>query len=172
MASGMTAMWLYSGWSKPISTWVPACLKALIAYSHHQNDGYVRALSQPEDNGFGSLASDSFYLDLHGDIGDDFSFDYRVDYTNEHDMPLADSLTVMSPVNLSFFGASPKFGGQPLQLNKEQQPSRSSNLLLNRTPRRGRCHGSRLQFQSWRWYRLMSSLRRTSVISLRTNLQR
>jgi iron complex outermembrane receptor protein len=93
-------------------------LKALIAYSHHQNDGYVRALSQPEDNGFGSLASDSFYLDLHGDIGDEFSFDYRVDYTNEHDMPLADSLTVMSPVNLAFFGASPKFGGQPLQLNK------------------------------------------------------
>ena len=93
-------------------------LKALIAYSHHQNDGYVRALSQPEDNGFGSLASDSFYGDLHGDIGDTFSFDARIDYTNEHDMPLADSLTIMSPADLTYFGSSPKYGGAPLQINK------------------------------------------------------
>ena len=93
-------------------------LKALLSYSHHQNDGYVRALSQPEDNGFGSLASDSFYGDLHGDIGDTFSFDARIDYTNEHDMPLADSLTYMSPADLTYFGSSPKFGGAPLQINK------------------------------------------------------
>src|SRR6185437_5416251 len=94
-------------------------LKALFSYSHHQNDGYVRALSQPEDNGFGSLASDAFYLDLHGDYLDNtLSFDYRVDYTNMHDMPLADSLTVMSPADRAYFGASPKFGGAPLQINK------------------------------------------------------
>ena len=93
-------------------------LKALFSYSHHQNDGYVRALSQPDDNNFGSLASDAFYFDLHGDFFDQLSFDYRVDYTNMHDMPLADSLTVVSPANLAYFGASPKFGGAPLILNK------------------------------------------------------
>ncbi len=35
-----------------------------------------------------------------------------------HDMPLADSLTVMSPADKAYFGSSPKFGGQPLQINK------------------------------------------------------
>jgi iron complex outermembrane receptor protein len=93
-------------------------LKALFAYSHHQNDGYVRNTLQPSDNGFGSLASDSFYLDLHGDLSDEFSFDYRIDYTNEHDEPLADSLTYVSPTNQVYFGSSPKFGGAPLVLNK------------------------------------------------------
>src|SRR5579859_7581378 len=94
-------------------------LKALFSYSHHQNDGYVRALSQPSDNGFGSLASDAFYFDLHGDFLDNsLSFDYRIDYTNMHDMPEADSLTVMSPADLTYFGSSPKYGGAPLQLNK------------------------------------------------------
>jgi len=93
-------------------------LKALFSYSHHQNDGYVRALTQPSDNGFGSLASDAFYLDVHGDYLDNtLSFDYRVDYTNMHDMPLADSLTVMSPADLAYFGASPRYGGRPLVLN-------------------------------------------------------
>ncbi len=93
-------------------------LKALIAYSHHQNDGYVRNTLQPSDNGFGSLVSDSFYLDLRGDLTDELSFNYRIDYTHEHDEPLADSLTFVSPIDQAFFGSSPKFGGAPLVLNK------------------------------------------------------
>jgi iron complex outermembrane receptor protein len=101
-------------------------LKALIAYSHHQNDGYVHNTLQPDDNGFGSLASDSFYLDLHGDVTDELSFDYRVDYTNEHDMPLADSLTVVSPADQAYFGASPRYGGAPLVLNKGINDPQSS----------------------------------------------
>jgi iron complex outermembrane receptor protein len=101
-------------------------LKAMMAYSHHQNDGYVRNFLEASDNGFGSVASDSFYFDLHGDIGDQFSFDYRIDYTNEHDMPLANSLTVMSPVDQAFFGSSPKFGGAPLVIDKHLQNPQST----------------------------------------------
>ncbi len=103
-------------------------LKALLSYSHHQNDGYVRNLALPKDEGFGSLDSDAFYFDLHGDVLDTLSFDYRIDYTHEHDFPLADSLTYASPVNQAYFGSSPKFGGAPLVLNKGiQDPQNSSN---------------------------------------------
>jgi iron complex outermembrane receptor protein len=92
-------------------------LKALIAYSHHQNDGYVRNVLTADDDGFGSLVSDSVYFALHGDLTDELSFDYRIDYTHERDQPQAESLTVMSPVDQAFFGSSPKFGGDPLVIS-------------------------------------------------------
>ena len=89
-------------------------LKALVAYAHHQNDGYVRNTLTASDDGFGSLVSDSFYFHLHGDLTDELSFDYRIDYTNEHDQPEAESLTYVSPVDQAYFGSSPSFGGAPL----------------------------------------------------------
>ncbi len=89
-------------------------LKALLAYTHHQNDGYVRNTLVDASDGFGSIASNAFYFALHGDLTDSLSFDYRIDYTHEHDQPLADSLTYVSPVDAAFFGSSPKFGGAPL----------------------------------------------------------
>ena len=97
-------------------------LSALIAYSHHQSDGYVRNLLTAPDDGFGSLASDSFFFALHGDLTDNLSFDYKIDYTNEHDQPEADSLTYASPVDAAYFGASPNFTlngqrGAPLVLS-------------------------------------------------------
>jgi iron complex outermembrane receptor protein len=100
--------------------------KALIAYSHHQNDGYTRNLQTAPDDGFGSLASDSFYLDLHGDIGDSFSLDYKIDYTHERDQPEASVLTTASPTDLTFFGSSPNFGGQPLVVSTTRQGTISS----------------------------------------------
>jgi iron complex outermembrane receptor protein len=89
-------------------------LKALVAYAHHQNDGYVRNTLTASDDGFGSLVSDSFYFHLHGDLTDELSFDYRIDYTNEHDQPQSESLTYVSPADQAYFGASPQFGGAPL----------------------------------------------------------
>jgi iron complex outermembrane recepter protein len=101
-------------------------LKALISYSHHQNDGYTRNLQTASDDGFGSLVSDSVYFDLHGDIGDAFSFDYKIDYTHERDQPEASVLTVASPVDLAFFGSSPKFGGAPFVISPTRQSTISS----------------------------------------------
>ena len=86
----------------------------MLAYSHHQNDGYVHNTLLPSDEGFGSLDSDSFFFDLHGDILENLSFDYRIDYTHEHDFPEAESLTYVSPADAAYFGASPRYGGGPL----------------------------------------------------------
>jgi iron complex outermembrane receptor protein len=92
-------------------------LKAIIAYSHHQNDGYVRDTLTSSSDGFGSINSNSFYFALRGDLTDSLSFDYKIDYTNEHDQPEADSLTYASPADTAYFGASPLFGGAPLVLS-------------------------------------------------------
>jgi len=89
-------------------------LRALIAFSHHSMDGWVRNTLTASDDGYGSLDSNAIYLDLHGDMTDEFSFDYRIDYTNMHAQPAADQLTVVSAVDNTFFGSSPKFGGAPL----------------------------------------------------------
>ncbi len=106
-------------------------LKALISYSHHQNDGYVRNTLTASDDGFGSLVSDSFFLHLHGDLSDALSFDYKVDYSNEHDQPEADSLTYASPADQAYFGASPSFGGAPLVVS----PGRlSTDTVYNADP--------------------------------------
>ncbi|HLG87507.1 MAG TPA: OmpA family protein [Alphaproteobacteria bacterium] len=88
--------------------------RALLAYSHHQSDGWVRNTLVSDDDGYGSLDSNAFYLDLRGDITDELSLEYRVDYTNMHAQPTADQLTYVSPVDAAFFGSSPKFGGAPL----------------------------------------------------------
>jgi iron complex outermembrane recepter protein len=101
-------------------------LKALIAYSHHQNDGYVRNTLAASDNGFGSIASDSFYFALHGDLTDQLSFDYKIDYTNQHDEPYSGTLTTVSPADQAFFGASPTFGGAPLVVS----PTRRSTVSV------------------------------------------
>lgn len=106
-------------------------LRALFAYSHHQNDGYVRNTLVSDDDGFGSVVSDSFYFHLHGDLTEELSFDYRVDYTHERDQPEADSLTTASPVDTAFFGASPLFGGAPLVIS----PGRlSTDSVYNANP--------------------------------------
>ncbi|MDB5397619.1 MAG: TonB-dependent receptor, partial [Rhodospirillales bacterium] len=92
-------------------------LKALLAYSHHQNDGYIRNVLTSDDNGPGSVVSDSFYFALHGDLTDNLSFDYHIDYTTEDDQAQEAALTVASPVDKAFFSASPLFGGAPLVIS-------------------------------------------------------
>lgn len=95
-------------------------LKALLAYSHHQNDGNVRNTLAPTSDGFGSLDSNSFYFALHGDLSDQLSFGYKIDYTDERDLPQAEFLSYVSPVDAAYFGASPKFGGAPLIVSPER----------------------------------------------------
>ena len=92
-------------------------LKALISYSHHQDDGYVRNTLTSSDNGWGSIASDAFFLNLTGDLSDALSFSYKADYfvSDGQSPPLF--LTEGSPVFTSYFGASPKFGGAPLVIS-------------------------------------------------------
>jgi iron complex outermembrane receptor protein len=106
-------------------------LKAIIAYSHHQNDGYVRNTLTSSSDGFGSVNSNAFYFALRGDLSDSLSFDYKIDYNNEHDQPEAESLTYASPADAAYFGGSPSFGGAPLILSSTR---RGTEAVYNADP--------------------------------------
>ena len=101
-------------------------IRALFAYSHHQLDGWVRNTLTASDDGYGASASDSFYADIRADITDEFSAEYRFDYSNMHAQPAADQLTVVSPADAAYFGASPKFGGAPLIVSPNYRSSLQS----------------------------------------------
>jgi iron complex outermembrane receptor protein len=89
-------------------------LKALLAFSHKSRDEVTNTTGVPASEGYGALDSDSIFLDVRGDVTDDFSFNYRFDYTNEHDSPLASQVTALYPGAAAYYAASPKLGGDPL----------------------------------------------------------
>jgi iron complex outermembrane recepter protein len=89
-------------------------LKALLAISHTSRDEVVKTTGVPSDEGYGAFDSNAVFLDVRGDVTDDLSFNYRFDYTNEHDMPLASQVTALYPGAAAYYAASPKLGGDPL----------------------------------------------------------
>jgi len=101
-------------------------LKALLAYSHHQMDGWVHNPLVNDSEAGGSLDSNAFFFALRGDLTDDLSFDYKIDYTDMHDQASTNQLTYVSPVDQAFFGSSPKFGGSPLVVSPNRLDSVTS----------------------------------------------
>jgi iron complex outermembrane receptor protein len=89
-------------------------LKALLAISHTSRDQVVKTLGVPADEGYGAFDSNAVFLDVRGDVTDDLSFNYRFDYTNEHDSALASQVTALYPGAAAYYAASPKLGGDPL----------------------------------------------------------
>ncbi len=89
-------------------------LKALLAIDHTSRNQVTKTIGVPDDEGYGAFDSNAVFLDVRGDLTDDFSFNYRFDYTNEHDMPLASQVTALYPGAAAYYKASPKLGGDPL----------------------------------------------------------
>jgi iron complex outermembrane receptor protein len=89
-------------------------LKALLAISHTSRDEVVNTTGVPSDQGYGAFDSNAVFLDVRGDVTDDLSFNYRFDYTNEHDLGLASQVTALYPGAAAYYAASPKLGGAPL----------------------------------------------------------
>jgi len=96
-------------------------LKAKFAYSHHQRDGWIRNLNIDPDHDPGKLYTDGIWFDLHGDIGEQFSFDVREDYTEIYSQPIVSEMTVTRPDIFAYFNQSPKFGGDPFQVSPNYQ---------------------------------------------------
>ncbi len=86
-------------------------IKALLAISHTSRDQVVKTTGVPSDEGYGAFDSNAVFLDVRDDLTDDLSFNYRFDYTNEHDMPLASQVTALYPGAAAYYAASPKLGG-------------------------------------------------------------
>jgi iron complex outermembrane receptor protein len=96
-------------------------LTAKFAYSHHQRDGWIRNLNVSDDHDPGKLDTDGFWFDLHGDLTEQFSFDYRADYTDLYSQPIVSEMTVARPDIIAYFSQSPKFGGDPFQISPNYQ---------------------------------------------------
>ena len=88
--------------------------KALLAVSHKSRNEVTNTIGVPDDEGYGALDSNSVFLDVRGDLTDDFSLNYRFDYTDEYDSPLASQVTALYPGAAAYYAASPKLGGDPL----------------------------------------------------------
>jgi iron complex outermembrane receptor protein len=107
-------------------------LKAKFAFSHHQRDGWIRNLNTTPDHDPGKLDTNGIWFDLHGDFGENFSFDYRADYTEIYSQPITSEMTVARPDVIAYFGQSPKFGGDPFQISPNYQDT--VRLPANQVP--------------------------------------
>jgi iron complex outermembrane receptor protein len=98
-------------------------LKAKLAFSHHQRDGWIRNLNVSPDHDPGMLDTNGIWFDLHGDFGEKFSFDYRADYTDMYSQPITSEMTVAQPDIIAYFSHSQKYGGDPFQISPHYQGS-------------------------------------------------
>ncbi|HTJ62514.1 MAG TPA: OmpA family protein [Alphaproteobacteria bacterium] len=96
-------------------------LKAKFAFSHHQRDGWIRNLNVSPDHDPGKLDTNGIWFDLHGDFGEQFSFDYRADYTEIYSQPITSEMTVARPDITRYFSRSPSYGGDPFQISPHYQ---------------------------------------------------
>ena len=96
-------------------------LKAKLAYSHHQRDGWIRNPNVSPDHDPGKLDTNGIWFDLHGDFGEHFNFDYRADYTDIYSQPIISEMTIARPGIIAYFSQSPSFGGDPFQISPNYQ---------------------------------------------------
>ena len=96
-------------------------LKAKLAIQRHTMDGYVRN-TLTDDGKFwpGSDEQNSAYFALHGDLADNFTFDYRFDYSHTLAFITNGQMTVVDPFVITYFGQSPQFGGDPLVFSEDR----------------------------------------------------
>lgn len=106
-------------------------LKAKFAFFHHERDGWIRDLNVDRSHDPGKLDSNGIWFALHGDLADNLSFDYKLDYTDIHDEPITAEMTVARPDIINYFSKSPSFGGDPFTISPSYQ---STVHLTNEIP--------------------------------------
>jgi iron complex outermembrane receptor protein len=136
-------------------------LTARVAYMHHQVDGYVHNTLTSKSNSPGAVNSESAFFALHGAWGDNFSADYKFDFSEAKGQGGDTQIVAASPTFLSYmqtynpsFQIYPKFQKdiqeKLFRQNKDNVQGHSLTLHYNLTPD--------MQLKSISGYRLFSSV--------------
>ena len=88
-------------------------LKAIFGYFHSQNDGWQRDLNNSLKNSPGSRNINSVMGQLHGDLAEKLSFDWRGDWRRIDYVPTAYELIDVSHDLINYYANSPANGGNP-----------------------------------------------------------
>lgn len=94
-------------------------LKFSITAQHRQSDGYVDNILVPASEDPGSMNSDSLVLAAELDLGD-VTVNYSFDMNDRKGTTGHFQLVAASPDFISYFGASPSYGGPPLLISRER----------------------------------------------------
>jgi iron complex outermembrane recepter protein len=86
---------------------------AKIAYRHHQMDGYVDNPLASRDAWPGADKKDAFFFALRGNLANDVSLDYKFDHDDESAYSPNYQIVAATPLVVSYFGNSPRYGGAP-----------------------------------------------------------
>jgi iron complex outermembrane receptor protein len=78
-------------------------LTARIAYLHHQSDGYIRNTLTTASRSPGAVNTNAVFFALHGSWGDNFTADYKFDFSDTHGVGQFQQLAAMPATNLAFF---------------------------------------------------------------------
>ena len=88
-------------------------IKATLAYLHRERDGYFDNKLASDEEDPGSLGSDSVWLGVRGDLGDSFSADFVLDYSEREGAPVFFQMVAANQDVRKFYGQSPSYGGAP-----------------------------------------------------------
>lgn len=94
--------------------WGDSGISAKLAYSHEQQDGYVKNRLKDHTADPGARNSESGFLAIHGDVSPGFTIDIRADVTSARNAPMMQQLSVIAPLQYKYFGQSASLGGAPL----------------------------------------------------------
>ena len=94
--------------------WGDSGISAKLAYSHEQQDGYVKNTIKDGTADPGARNSESGFVAVHGDVSPAFTFDFRADVTSARNAPIWQQLAVINPLQYQYFSQSGALGGAPL----------------------------------------------------------
>ncbi|OCC25381.1 hypothetical protein MB02_01595 [Croceicoccus estronivorus] len=89
-------------------------ISAKVAYSHEEQDGYVKNTLSQGTADPGARNSESGFLAIHGDVSPSFTFDLRADVTSARNAPIWQQLAYMNDLQRAYFSQSESLGGSPL----------------------------------------------------------
>jgi iron complex outermembrane receptor protein len=104
-------------------------LKAILAYQHRQEDGYVDDVDASPEHDPGALKSDSVWFKLHGGW-DALTADYSFDFDRLSGHAPDGQVSYVLPAVARYFGQSQALGGTPFVVN----PNYSNTVALMPTP--------------------------------------
>jgi iron complex outermembrane receptor protein len=78
-------------------------LSARIAYMHHQSDGYIRNTLTTKSRSPGAVNTEAAFFALHAAWGDNFTADYKFDFSDTKGVGQFQQLAVSTPTFLTYF---------------------------------------------------------------------